>query len=135
MKFVKFLKNWLIFNIFYCFWMFVNKLFTYITCAYLKKKGILTWNLQYIDFIWRQRYWKSFKSALVYHEINYFKYFALVIYCCIYTLTNVCQKWVPNTWDFATFRLLLHAPVLQIFFEAFSIISKKNSVQNMRRTI
>ena len=26
-----------IFNIFYCFWMFANKLFTYLTCAYLKK--------------------------------------------------------------------------------------------------
>ena len=30
-KFVKFLKSSLIFNIFYCFCMFVNKLFTYLT--------------------------------------------------------------------------------------------------------
>ena len=48
MKFVIFLKSWLIF----CFWMFVNKLFTYLTCAYLKKgKGVLMWNLQDIIFI------------------------------------------------------------------------------------
>ena len=33
----KFLKNKLIFNIFYCFWMVVNKLFTYLTYTYLKK--------------------------------------------------------------------------------------------------
>ena len=32
-KFVNFLKSRLIFNIFYCFWMFINKLFTYLTCA------------------------------------------------------------------------------------------------------
>ena len=37
LKFVNFLKSRLIFNIFYCFWMFVNKLFTYLTYAYLKK--------------------------------------------------------------------------------------------------
>ena len=36
-KFVNFLKSRLIFNLFYCFWMFVNKLFTYLTCAYLEK--------------------------------------------------------------------------------------------------
>ena len=32
----KFLKK-LIFNIFYCFWMFVNKFFTFLVCSYLKK--------------------------------------------------------------------------------------------------
>ena len=37
MKFVNFLKSRTIFNIFYCFWMFVNKLFTYLRCAYLRK--------------------------------------------------------------------------------------------------
>ena len=36
-EFYKFLKSRLIFNIFYCFWMFVNKLFTYLMCAHLKK--------------------------------------------------------------------------------------------------
>ena len=37
LKFVNFLKTRLIFNIFYCFWMFLNKLFTYLMRAYLKK--------------------------------------------------------------------------------------------------
>ena len=32
------LKSRLIFNIFYCFSMFVNKFFIYLTCAYLKSK-------------------------------------------------------------------------------------------------
>ena len=36
-SFVNFWKSRLIFNIFCCFWMFVNTLFTYLTCAYLKK--------------------------------------------------------------------------------------------------
>ena len=36
-KFVNLFKNRLIFNTFYCFWMFVNKLFTYLMCTYLKK--------------------------------------------------------------------------------------------------
>ena len=36
-EFYKFLKSRLIFNIFYYFWMFVNKLFTYLICAQLKK--------------------------------------------------------------------------------------------------
>ena len=35
-KFLK--KSRLIFNIIYCFWMFVNKLFAYLVCAYLKKQ-------------------------------------------------------------------------------------------------
>ena len=34
-KFVNFLKIRLTFILFYCFWMFVNKFFTYISCAYL----------------------------------------------------------------------------------------------------
>ena len=36
-KCVNFLKSRLIFNIFYCFWMYINKLFTYLTCACLQK--------------------------------------------------------------------------------------------------
>ena len=39
-KFVNFLNSRLIFNIF-CFWMFVNKHFTYITCTYFKKWNVL----------------------------------------------------------------------------------------------
>ena len=37
-KLVHFLKSRLIFNIFYCFWMLVNKLFVYLTCVCLKSK-------------------------------------------------------------------------------------------------
>lgn len=36
-KFVNFLKNRVVFNIFCCVWMFANKLFTYLKCTYLKK--------------------------------------------------------------------------------------------------
>ena len=36
-KILNCLKSSLILNIFYCFWMFVNKPFTYLTCAYLRK--------------------------------------------------------------------------------------------------
>ena len=32
------------------------------------------WNLQHIIFIWRQRYWQIFKSALVYFKVLYLKY-------------------------------------------------------------
>ena len=35
-KFVNFLKSRLIFILFYCFWMFVSKPFTYLTRMYLK---------------------------------------------------------------------------------------------------
>ena len=37
MKFVFFLKSRLLFNIFYCFCMFVKKHFIYLGCVYLKK--------------------------------------------------------------------------------------------------
>ena len=40
-KFINSLKSKLIFNIFYCFGMFVNILFTYLTCAHLKSKRCL----------------------------------------------------------------------------------------------
>ena len=36
-KFVNFMKSRLIFNIFYCFWMFVNKHFTYLTRIHISK--------------------------------------------------------------------------------------------------
>ena len=36
LKFVNFWKSRLVFISFYSFWMFVNKLFTYLTCLYLK---------------------------------------------------------------------------------------------------
>ena len=36
--FVNFSKSRLIFNIFYCFLMFITKRFTYFTCAYLERK-------------------------------------------------------------------------------------------------
>ena len=34
------LKNRLIFNMFYCFWMFVNKPFKYLTLPYLRKEKV-----------------------------------------------------------------------------------------------
>ena len=40
-KFAFFLKNTLIFNIFCCFRMFVNKIFTYLGRAYLRKQEVL----------------------------------------------------------------------------------------------
>ena len=67
----EFLKSRLIFNVLYCFWMFINKLFTYLTCSYLKRvKGVLKWNLEHTIFIWSQRYWQIFRSALVYFWAN-----------------------------------------------------------------
>ena len=68
MNFVNFWKSRLFLNIFYCSWIFVNRLFTCLTCEYLKKVSVLMWNLQKIIFIWRRRYWQIFKFALVYVE-------------------------------------------------------------------
>ena len=39
-KFVNFSESRLIFILFYCLWMFVNKLFTYLLFAYLKKQKV-----------------------------------------------------------------------------------------------
>ena len=41
-KFVNFLKSRLIFNILYCFWMFVNKIFTYSHARISKSKRCFT---------------------------------------------------------------------------------------------
>ena len=73
-KFANLLKNRPVFNIFYCFWMFMNKLFTYHVGISQKVKSVLMWNLQDIFFIWRRRYWQIFKSALVYLE-GFYLYF------------------------------------------------------------
>ena len=40
-KFVNFLTSRLIFNIFYCFWMFLNKLFTYLSAHISESKRCL----------------------------------------------------------------------------------------------
>ena len=83
-KFINFFKNRLIFISFYCcFWVFVNKLFTYLTCASQYVKGALLWNLRHIVFMWRRRYWQIFKSVLVYLEgifnilVNVHRYWGL----------------------------------------------------------
>ena len=54
-KFINFLKR-LIFKTCYCFWMFWNKLTVHVSHVRIsqKVKGISTWNLQHITFIWRQ---------------------------------------------------------------------------------
>ena len=66
MKFVKFLKSRLILNIL----LFLNvcKQTFHISRVriYQKVKGVLMWILQHIIFIWRQKYWQIFKSALMY---------------------------------------------------------------------
>ena len=46
--------------------MFVNKLFTYLTCAYQNVKGVLMRNLRHIIFMWRRRYLQIFKSSSIY---------------------------------------------------------------------
>ena len=66
MNFVNSLKNSLIFNIFYCFWMFVNKHFTCLTGTFQEVKGVIKSNLRHIVLMWRQRYQQISKSALVY---------------------------------------------------------------------
>ena len=40
----------LIFNIFYCFWKFVNKLFTYFTCTYRKRHKVFQCEIFNISF-------------------------------------------------------------------------------------
>ena len=50
-KFVNFLKSRLTYNIFYCFWMFVNKFFTYLICTHLKKWKVLWSEILIILFL------------------------------------------------------------------------------------
>ena len=67
LKFVFFLKSSLLFNLFYCFCMFVNKHFAYLRCACLKGWKVLLYLICVIlFFIWRRIYCKIFISALVY---------------------------------------------------------------------
>ena len=64
---VFFLKSRLIFNVFYCFCMFVNKHFAYLYCAYLKRWKVLKCTICVVlIFIWRWMHCKIFMSALVY---------------------------------------------------------------------
>ena len=55
--FVNFLKSRLIFLLFCCFWI--------IHLISQNIKGVLMWNIRFIIFMWRRRYWQIFKSALV----------------------------------------------------------------------
>ena len=66
-RFVFFFKSRLLFNVSYCFCMFVNKHFAYWKCTYLKKWKVLSCAICVIVcFIWRWMYCKIFISALVY---------------------------------------------------------------------
>ena len=61
-KFVNFLKSRLIFNVFYCLGMFVNKLFTYLKCAYLKKQKVFKCEIFNIFFSDEDGYVGSFPN-------------------------------------------------------------------------
>ena len=50
MKFAHFLKSGLCFNILYCFRVFVNKHFTYLTCAYFKTHILNSFEILGISF-------------------------------------------------------------------------------------
>ena len=68
-KFVNFLKSRLIFTIFYCFWIFVNKLSQILRLYISKSKR--SFNMKpstYFFFIWRRRHWRISKSGLVYFK-------------------------------------------------------------------
>ena len=65
-KFVIFSKSRLIFGIFYCFWMFENKIFTHLIYACLKTQKVFWCEIFSTLFsLWRQRYWQIFKSISV----------------------------------------------------------------------
>ena len=65
-NFVDFLKGRLIFILFYCFWIFVKKLFTCSRAQISKRKRCFNVKFSIYIFMWRRRYWQIFKSALVY---------------------------------------------------------------------
>ena len=66
-KFAFFLKSRLLFNVFYCFCMFVNEQFAYLKCTYLNKGKVLQCAIYVILFpIWKWMYWQIFISELVY---------------------------------------------------------------------
>ena len=54
-------ENRLILRYILLFWMFVNKHFTYLTCAYVR--FFFVWNFQHTIIIWRRTYQQIFKSA------------------------------------------------------------------------
>ena len=65
------LKSRLIFNIFYLFLNVYKQSFhTSHVRTTQKVKGVLMWNRHHIIFIWRQRYWQIFRSALVSFKEN-----------------------------------------------------------------
>ena len=66
-NFAHFLKSRLIFISFYCFGMFVNKLFTYLKYPHIsKRRKRCSVKPSAYYFLWRPRYWQIFKSALVF---------------------------------------------------------------------
>ena len=81
-KFVFFLKSRLLFNVFYCFCMFVNKHFTYLRCANLKAWKVLKCAICVLLFFMLRRifhicisvpltcYWMSrFNFCPIHHKI------------------------------------------------------------------
>ena len=75
-KFVNFLKIRLICNIFCCFWMFLNKHFAYITCAYLKKWNMLWCEIFIILFPCKDENINRFSNL---HECTFKVYSAIMV--------------------------------------------------------
>ena len=89
------LKSRLIFNISYCFWMFVNKLFIYLTCAYLKSKRCFHVKLSTYYFHIKMKILADFQICISLPLILTNKYFKNCIY---YTL-----KWFVTTFLIGNF--------------------------------
>ena len=96
---VSFLKSRLIFNIFYCLWMFVNKL-----RISQELKGVLMWILQHIFFIWRRRYWQILNSQILISVplILFFSYFEHR--CETYSQSSYCPSISLETWEESTWE-------------------------------
>ena len=96
-------------------------------CISQKVKGILMWNHQHIIFIWRQRYWQIFKSALVYHwKVNQFRKKNLVRKRTQWRVEIVIQWWfeIKETWvEFERFNCCSSLTGNSPKFVVFMIIS------------
>ena len=115
---VNFSEIRLIFNIFYCFWVFVNKHFN-ISHLRIPQKLIrsIIWNLRHIMFLWRRSCRKIFKSALVCLWVYLCQ---LSKWCHFFTIFGRCiffLQWavlVSLIFDFNLFRISLNFSILHL---------------------
>ena len=105
---VIFWKSRLIFNIFCCFWIFVNKLLIYLTCAYLKKYRCRNVKSSTYYFHMKTKILKDFQICISVPLIHYLFIYLFNLFSFIFLIIVIYISCSKHDLTITIFSINLH---------------------------